>query len=103
MYDRNNIIVNAILLWQPDQNPHSFGYPGANASIGAYHGGTLSQRKELNVFQQQFIFLVNDMAEVIMHMDILQAGQLEMKLMQILRGITQVTSLRRIMHTFIPI
>ena len=65
--------------------------------------GTLSQRKELNVFQQQFIFLVNDMAEVIMHMDILQAGQLEMKLMQILRGITQVTSLRRIMHTFIPI
>lgn len=64
---------------------------------------TLSQRKELNVFQQQFIFLVNDMAEVIMHMDILQAGQLEMKLMQILRGITQVTSLRRIMHTFIPI
>ena len=65
--------------------------------------GTLSQRKELNVFQQQFIFLVNDMAEVIMHMDILQAGQLEMKLMQILRGITQVTSLHRIMHIFIPI
>ena len=65
--------------------------------------GTLSRRKELNVFQQHFIFLVSDMAEVIMHMDILQAGQLEMKLMQILRGITQVTSLHRIMHTFIPI
>ena len=65
--------------------------------------GTLSQRKELNAFQQRFIFSVSDMAEVIMHMDILQAGQLEMKLMQILRGITQVTSLRRIMHIFIPI
>ena len=77
MYDRNNIIVNAILLWQPDQNPHSFGYPGANASIGAYHGW--------NVVSKEGI------------------GQLEMKLMQILRGITQVTSLRRIMHTFIPI
>ena len=46
---------------------------------------------------------IHDMAEVIMHMDILQVGQLEMRLMQIPRGIIQVTSQRRIMHIFIPI
>ena len=65
--------------------------------------GTLSQRKELNAFLQHFIFSVSDMAGVIMHMDILQAGQLEMRLMQIPRGIIQVTSLRLIMHIFIQI
>lgn len=57
MYDRNNIIVNAILLWQPDQNPHSFGYPGANASIGAYHGWNVVSKEGIECISAAIHFL----------------------------------------------
>ena len=57
MYDRNNIIVNAILLWQPDQNPHSFGYPGANASIGAYHGWNVVSKEGIECISAALHFL----------------------------------------------
>ena len=57
MYDRNNIIVNAILLWQPDQNPHSFGYPSANASIGAYHGWNVVSKEGIECISAAIHFL----------------------------------------------
>lgn len=57
IYDRNNIIVNAILLWQPDQNQHSFGYPGANASIGAYHGWNVVSKEGIECISAAIHFL----------------------------------------------
>lgn len=57
LYQRNNIIVNAVLLWQPDGNAHSFGYPGANASIGAYHGWNVVSEEGIECVSAALHFL----------------------------------------------
>lgn len=57
LYQRNNIIVNAILLWQPDGNAHGFGYPGANPSIGAYHGWNVVSQEGIECVSAAIHFL----------------------------------------------
>ena len=56
LYQRNNIIVNAILLWQPDGN-YKFGYPGANAAIGAYHGWNVVSQEGIECISAAIHFL----------------------------------------------
>lgn len=56
LYQRNNIIVNAILLWQPDEN-YNFGYPGANAAIGAYHGWNVVSKEGIESISAVLHFL----------------------------------------------
>ena len=56
LYQRNNVIVNAILLWQPDAN-YNFGYPGANLSIGAYHGWNVVSKEGIESISAVLHFL----------------------------------------------
>ena len=57
VYQRNNMIVNAILLWRPDGNAHSFGYPGANAAIGNYHGWNVVSKEGIECVSAAIHFL----------------------------------------------
>ena len=56
LYQQNNIIVNAILLWQPD-GTYKFGYPGANAAVGAYHGWNVVSQEGIDCIAAALHFL----------------------------------------------
>ena len=57
MYQKNNIIVNAVLLWVPDGNAHGFGFPGASTSVGAYHGWNVVSEEGIECVSAALHFL----------------------------------------------
>lgn len=57
IYQKNNIIVNAVLLWMPDGNLHGFGYPGANTAVGAYHGWNVVSKEGIECVSAALHFL----------------------------------------------